>query len=134
LPARIRGTLKVSGTPGDKLALKFQGTGVELIGDTGSDRGIASIRLDGRELGTTDAFVPENRYSISAHPSLIREPWNIATEPPIRLWGIEDLDDREHLLEVVVSGRKNKESTGTFIGVDAIVILNGSPVGPSPRK
>lgn len=124
LPGRNKGTLSISGTPGDKLALKFRGRGVELIGDTGSDRGIATISMDGKQVATIDPFVPEN--TSGSHPSPIREPARLTILPPIPLWRTQGLEDGEHTIELTVTGRKNKESTGTFIGIDAIVILAGS--------
>jgi hypothetical protein len=106
------------------MSLKFRGTGVELIGDTGSDRGIANISLDGKQVASIDTFVPENVIHDDAGP--IREPNNMAILPPIPLWGIGGLDNVEHTLEVTVTGQKNQESGGTFIGIDAIVILGKS--------
>lgn len=113
------------------MRLKFRGTGVELIGDTGSDRGIATISLDGKQVATIDAFVPENIYWLTrAHPSPIRGPSRVPIVPPIRLWGISGLPDGEHTLELTVGGQKNKESIGTFIGIDALVVLDGTPLDP----
>jgi hypothetical protein len=130
LPGRINGTLAVSGTGGDKVTLKFQGTGLELFGDVGVNRGVASISLDGKEVVTIDTYVPEG----SPHPATydspipIREPslWN--TLPSKRLWGIDGLPGGEHTLEVLVTGQRNKESTGTFIAIDGVTILNGGPI------
>ena len=59
LQDRFKGTLSVSGTADDRMTLKFRGASVELIGDTGSDQGIAAIRIDGQDKGTIDTFVPE---------------------------------------------------------------------------
>jgi hypothetical protein len=130
LQDRFKGTLSVSGTPGDKLTLKFHGTGVELLGDTGSDRGIAEIRVDGKDRTSIDTFVPENFPSFTvAMTSSVREPNNVPVNPPKVLWGTSGLAEGEHTLEVTVSGRKNQESTGTYIGIDEIVIA-GSRTGP----
>ena len=134
LPGRYKGTLSVSGTPGDKLAMKFRGTGVEVIGDTGSDRGISTIILDGKQVATIDPFVPENTlWSSQGHPSSIGEPARLTITPPIPLWGTRNLTDGEHTLEVTVTGQKNKESTGTFIGIDSIEVFGGSAIDPEAR-
>jgi hypothetical protein len=123
LPGRFKGTLSVSGTAGDSLKVTFTGTGVEIIGDTGSDRGIAEIRMDGEDKGSIDAFVPEDFPNFSAAKSgSDRQPNNIALKPPTVLWGASGLQDGEHTLEVTVTGKKNQESMGTFIGIDEIVI------------
>jgi hypothetical protein len=127
LQNRYAGTLSVSGTAGDKMTLKFRGTGVRLIGDTGSDRGVAAIKIDGSDMGTIDTFVPENYPNFTvASSSSVREPNNIALTPPTVLWGTSGLRDGEHVIEVTVSGRKNEESTGTYIGIDEIVITGNT--------
>jgi hypothetical protein len=127
LQDRYAGTLSVSGTAGDKMTLKFRGTGVRLIGDTGSDRGVAAIKVDGRDMGTIDTFVPENYPNFTvASSSSVREPNNVALTPPTVLWGTSGLTDGEHVIEVTVSGRKNKESTGTYVGIDEIVITGNT--------
>jgi hypothetical protein len=123
LPNRYKGTLSVSGTPGDKMKVKFSGTGVQIIGDTGSDRGIAEISIDGKSEGLIDTFVPENFSNWNAASrGLVRQPNDIALKPPTRLWGVSGLQEGEHTLEVTVTGKRNRESTGTFIGIDEIVI------------
>jgi hypothetical protein len=128
LPGRIKGTLMVSGRVGDKMMLKFHGKGVELLGDTGSDRGTASITLDGKSVAILDTFVPERSPDFTSS-DIVREPTRLPIIPPIRLWGIQNLNDTEHTLELTVTGQKNKESTGTFIGVDAVLVLDGLGTG-----
>jgi hypothetical protein len=132
LPGRINGTLSVSGTAGDKVTLNFRGTGVELLGDAGVNRGVASILLDGKEVATIDTYVPETSRTQSTYDSSVptREPILWSTLPSKRLWGIEGLGSGDHTLEVVVTGQRNKESTGTFIAIDGLVILNGAPIDP----
>ncbi len=138
LQDRFKGTLSVSGTSGDKMMLKFRGTGVEILGDTGSDRGIASIRVDGKDEGLIDTFVPENYPNFAAaSSSSVREPNNVALNPPIVLWGTSGLTPGEHALEVTVTGKKNQESIGTYIGIDELVIsggtMNGAAGNPKQR-
>ena len=121
LPGRIRGTLSVSGTGGDKVSYKFRGTGIEVLGRTGDDGGIAALSLDGKAVGRIDTFAPALRSQG-------------ATVPPIRLWGIQGLPNGEHTLELNVTGEKNRDSRGASIGIDAVVILNGSAVDSSAQK
>ena len=129
LPGRFKGTLAVSGTAGDKLSFRFRGTGLELIGDTASDRGIATITLDGRQTAIMDTFVPENIMVWQwGHPSRIRQPGHYPALPATPIWAVQGLNDAEHTVEVTVTGRKNRESTGTFIAIDAVAILNGAVV------
>jgi hypothetical protein len=134
LQDRYAGTLSVSGTGGDKMRLKFRGTAVHLIGDTGSDRGIAGIKVDGNDMGSIDTFVPENYPNFTvASSSSVREPNNVALTPAIVLWGTSGLTEGEHTLEVTVSGRKNQESTGTYVGLDEVVITGSTKPAPMPR-
>jgi hypothetical protein len=126
LPGRIRGTLSVSGTAGDGMSFRFRGTGVEIIGQTGSDRGIASITLDGKQVATIDTFVPEDNTSPTVPQVRAGSAALWANVPGTRLWGIQCLDQGEHTLEVAVTGRKNDASIGTFIGIDGVVVLDGT--------
>jgi hypothetical protein len=89
LPGWINGTLSVSATPGDTLKFAFHGTGVDIIGQTGSDRGIASIKLDQKEVGTIDAFAPQQILDLSPAQAQIREAAGWASAPPTVLWGIQ---------------------------------------------
>jgi len=123
LTDRFRGTLTVSGNSGDRMKLSFRGTAIQIIGDVGSDRGIAQVTLDGEDKGTIDSFVPENLPNeTAASRGLVYHANNVAYKPAIALWGITGLSEKEHTLELTVTGRKNIESSGTFIGIDEVVI------------
>lgn len=130
----LNGTLSVSATPGDKLEVRFRGTGVDIIGQTGSDRGIASITLDGKEPATIDTFTPQQIVTLSPAQAQIREAAQWATSPPTLLWGVQDLADGDHVLELTVTGKKNDKSTGTNVGIDAIVVSNGSILVPPDKE
>jgi hypothetical protein len=133
LPGWINGTLSVSATPGDKLEVRFRGTGIDIIGQTGSDHGIASITLDGKELMTIDTFTPQQIVNLSPAQAQIRDAAQWATAPPTVLWGTRDLADGDHVLALTITGEKNDKSTGTNIGIDAIVVLNGSVLDTSAK-
>jgi len=125
LPGWFQGTVSVSSTAGATMTAKFYGTGIELLGDVAGDGGMAALTLDGKSVATIDTFAP------SHVPSAI---WSLPTKrvgrwavvPPIRLWGIQGLPKGEHTLELLVTGQKNADSIGTAIGIDAIVVSNGS--------
>jgi len=125
LPGWFQGSASVSSTAGATMSAKFHGTGIELLGDVGGDGGIAAITLDGKQVATIDTFasshVPSSIWSL---PSKKVGRW--AAVPPIRLWGIQGLADGEHTLQVLVTGQKNVDSIGSAIGIDAVVISNGS--------
>jgi hypothetical protein len=125
LTSWLQGSISVSTNPGATMSLKFRGTGVELLGDVGGDGGIAAINLDGKPVATIDTFAPSHvPSSIWSVPSKKIGSW--AAIPPVRLWGTQGLEDGEHTLEVLVTGQKNEDSTGSAIGINGVVISNGS--------
>jgi hypothetical protein len=125
LTGSLQGSVSVSTNPGAAMSLKFHGTGIELIGDVGGDGGIATISLDGKQVATIDTFASSHvPSSIWSQPTKKIGHW--AAVPPVRLWGIQGLADGEHTFEVLVTGQKNADSTGSVIGIDAVVISNGS--------
>ena len=130
LPGLIKGTMAISGTPGDTMTFKFRGTGVEIMGDTADNRGVARITLDGKDVARIDTFVPEDGRPGPSVDSVMpaRLPTLWATLPSKRLWGVQGLTSGEHTVVLTVTGLKNKESAGTFVGIDALVVLNGGPV------
>ena len=123
LTGTYKGTLTVSGTAGDEMKVRFRGTGIHVIGETGSDCGKAEIKIDGVDKGVIDTFVPEDYPNFSpATSSTIRKANDVPFDPPGVLWGTSGLAEGEHTLEIVVSGRKNSDSQGTFVGIDGLVI------------
>jgi hypothetical protein len=121
----LQSSISVSSEPGATMSVKFHGTGVELLGDVGGDGGIAAINLDGKTVATIDTFAPSHvPSSIWTLPSKKIGHW--AAVPRVRLWGIQNLADGEHTLEVLVTGQKNEDSIGSAVGIDAVVISNGS--------
>jgi hypothetical protein len=134
LPGWSRGTLTVSQSPGDTVLIAFRGTGIELFGQTGSSNGIARILLDGEPVATIDTFTPQVVYGWTRTLTDLRNAAHWSPNPPIRLWGIEGLDRGDHEVEVVVTGTKNARSTGTRIGIDSVVTIEGEVVPQKPRK
>jgi hypothetical protein len=136
LVGTYKGTLTVSGTAGDKMKVGFRGTGIYVIGETGSDCGKAEIKIDGVSKGVIDTFVPENYPNFSpATNSTIHKANDIPFDPPSVLWGTSGLVEGRHTLEIVVSGRKNSDSQGTFIGIDGLVIDGAvAAMNDEPRR
>jgi len=121
----LQGSVSVSSNPGATMRVKFDGTGIELLGDVGGDGGIAAISLDGKQVARIDTFVPSHvPSSIWSLPSKRIGHW--AAVPPVRLWGTGGLEEGEHTLELLVTGQKNEDSIGSAIGIDAVVVSNGS--------
>jgi len=132
LPGWLNGSISVSAMPGSTMTARFHGTGVALIGDVGGDGGIAEISLDGVRVATIDTFVPSHvPSSIWGLPTKKIGRWSAI--PPVPLWGVQNLAQGDHTLQLLVTGRKNEDSTGGAIGFDAIVISDGS-VDPHKDK
>lgn len=125
LSGRTKGTFSVTGTAGDTVRLRFRGTGIYVLGDTGGDGGIATIFLDGNKVTTIDTFVPSHiPKTSSAIAPLIHPVGQWEVRPETRLWGVRGLPDAQHEIEIVATGRKKNGSRGTRIGIDAFVIRN----------
>lgn len=131
LNGRYKGTLSVSGTAGDRMKVTFRGTGIYIIGDTGSDRGIAEISIDGKSAARIDTFVPEEFANSDSGDTtvLTHLAHDVPFDLPTILWGTHSLPDGEHTLELTVTGKKNAQSTGTFIGIDEVVVDGISVTG-----
>ena len=114
------------------MKVTFRGTGISIIGDTGSDRGIAEISLDGKSTGRIDTFVPENFANSSSGDTAVvaHLAHDVPFDPPTILWGTHGLPDGEHTLELTVTGTKNAKSAGTFIGIDEVVVDGNSVQRP----
>ena len=131
-----RGTLTVSKTPGDRLRVRFTGTGIAILGQVGSNQGIARILLDGKPVATIDTFSPQVVYGWTGALTDLRNAAQWSPSPPTRLWQIDGLEHGPHDVEIVVTGTKNPDSTGTRIGIDAIVTSGGDVMKsePGPRR
>jgi hypothetical protein len=134
LPGWHRGTLSVSKTPGDKLVVRFKGTGIQIFGQTGSNNGIAKILLDGKPVATIDTFTPQVVYGWTSALTDLRNAAQWGPNPPTCLWHVAGLEPGEHELEIEVTGTKNAESTDTRIGIDAVVTIDGEVMKSEPGK
>jgi hypothetical protein len=82
---------------------------------------------------TIDTFTPQQIVNLSPAQAQIRDAAQWATAPPTVLWGTRDLADGDHVLALTIMAEKNDKSTGTNIGIDAIVVLNGSVLETSTK-
>jgi hypothetical protein len=92
-----------STTPGARATLPFIGTSISWIGYRGPGAGIASVYLDGSFAGEVDLYNPGERVQAI-----------VFTSPP--------LADVNHTLTIEATGRKNAQSTGTRVVVDAFAV------------
>jgi hypothetical protein len=100
-----------SGKAGDELVLKFNGTGITLMGNWIRDGGKADIYLDGRLSRTIDSYF----Y------------WNKQEHQGMNLWHVMGLNPGDHELRVVVRGDKRPESAGTNLYVTEALIFKTAP-------
>ena len=92
-----------STTSGARATLPFIGTSISWIGYRGPNAGIAGVYLDGSFAGEVDLYSPDE------HVQAV-----LFTSPP--------LADANHTLAIEATGRKNAQSTGTRVVVDAFVV------------
>ncbi|HEV8644618.1 MAG TPA: Ig-like domain-containing protein [Burkholderiales bacterium] len=92
-----------STTPGARARLPFIGTSISWIGYRGPDAGIASVYLDGSFAGEVDLYNPGQRVQAI-----------VFTSPTMA--------DANHTLTIEATGRKNANSTGTRVVVDAFLV------------
>lgn len=94
---------------GGKFSADFTGTAIVWEGLRHEDAGIASVIIDGKELGDVD------QYSYTGvHVGRMDQ-----REVPFR-WSAADLAPGKHTLEVTVTGRKNSLSRGAAINVSGL--------------
>lgn len=116
---------KARGSPqaGARLRFRFQGTAVSLVVRKGPDTGIALVRINGSQAlahrldkdaggqAVLDLYAPEDQW-----------------QQEVLL--ADRLPDREHLVEIDITGRRNQLSSDTGVDIDAIVIVREPPLWP----
>ena len=117
------GQARGSPQAGARLRFRFQGTAVSLVVHKGPDKGIALVRINGSQSlahrldkdaggqAVLDLYAPEHRW---------QEEVLLADRLP----------DREHVVEIDVTGRRNSLSRDTGVDIDAIVVVRERPLWP----
>ena len=100
---------------GDYLEVPFSGTCVYVQGNLHENFGILEAYVDGERMQTNDMH--------------IRKAWN-GHNQATAVW-ITGLRDAEHILRVVVTGRKNPQATGCEIQLGRVVSYRGEIPTPS---
>jgi hypothetical protein len=98
-----------SATEGDYLEVAFSGTCVYVQGNLQENFGILDVFVDGELKQSNDMY--------------IRKEWN-GHNQATAAW-VTNLEDGEHVLRVVVSGRKNTLATGVEIQLGRVVSYRG---------
>jgi len=91
-----------SDTPGDRVELRFVGTGATWIGGSGAVYGRADVYIDGKRVETVDLFGEEDGLG--------------------EVFRHEGLDYGPHVIAVVVADKRNSHSAGNRVSVDAFDI------------
>jgi hypothetical protein len=82
------------------VSVKFGGSKVALYACKSSANGIADVYIDGAKVKSIDLYRASSKCG--------------------EVWSKTGLTDTVHTIEVKVSGKKSAESSGTFVGVDAV--------------
>lgn len=98
-------TLHTTTSPNANLVFKFYGTQVELFGTIGKQHGIANILIDSKLVQRIDTFSTRN-----------------LSQQMLFSWSA--LTSGYHTFKVVNTGRKRPRSSGTLLGIDAIVVTS----------
>jgi hypothetical protein len=88
---------------GDSVSFRFSGTGVDLYGLRASNQGIATVLIDGVEVGTADYY-----GKVRVGNQLI--------------WSSTELAPGEHTLTLLSTGAENPSASGADINVDRVVV------------
>ncbi|MHB1125645.1 MAG: fibronectin type III domain-containing protein [Bacillota bacterium] len=105
------GTMRGTRRTGAVASYTFYGTGVEWLTDTGYNRGIAKVTLDGGDPVLVDLYSSNWAYQV-------------------RVYKRQGLALGKHTLRVEVTGSKSPTSSDTWVGMDAFEVL--SPVLTAP--
>jgi hypothetical protein len=99
------GTLTYSDRPGASINLAFEGNAVTYVFTRAFNRGIAAIEIDGVAQPPVDLYAPQVEWQQSKR---------FVMERP-----------GHHTIRIRVSGQRRKESEGSFIDIDALLIEGG---------
>ncbi|HEX5432040.1 MAG TPA: glycosyltransferase family 39 protein [Bryobacteraceae bacterium] len=97
------GSVTYSAGSGDSLRFSFTGSGIEYIFTKALNRGIALVQIDGAERARIDMYSRETQWQSSRK--------------------FDGLSAGKHTFEVRVLGSKNPQSSGTFVDLDAFVVI-----------
>lgn len=117
------GQARGSPAGGAILRFRFRGTAVSLVVRRGPDTGIALVRINGSQSLAHRLAKDEGGQSV------------LDLYAPEQQWQEEvlladRLPDREHEVEVVVTGRRNALSSASGVDIDAVVVVRERPLWP----
>ena len=98
--------VKESSSAGSEATFTFSGTGVAISGTMNQEGGRADVYLDGKEVATIDAWVPERTFDDD-------------------YWHVTGLPSRKHSVRIVVRGDADGRSMGRKLSLERAVIYQG---------
>lgn len=97
------GAFTVADRRGARLAMRFDGPGVDWVTTTGPNRGIARVLIDGDVVRTVNLYAPMRRFGVVER--------------------IDGLGAGSHVVRIEVTGRKSGASAGRWVAVDRFDVL-----------
>lgn len=94
---------------GSSFSCKFVGKRIEFRGSKRMNAGIAKVYLDGEDCGEFSQYACDGEtFQETFHDAF--------------LWTSPDLPEKEHVLKIVVTGKKEDLSEGCFVNVNRLVV------------
>lgn len=94
-------------TPGSQMVVRFNGTGISLVGTKASSYGRSAVAIDGQNLGTIDFY-------------------SAKTKNKQKLFSRTGLSEGEHTLTITALKSKNSRSSGYGASIDRIGVTGGT--------
>lgn len=113
----VKKELISSSTPGDYIEVTFNGSCVYMQGNLNSNYGIVDVYIDDELVQSRDLYIDQQ--------------WDNCVQSTA-VW-VTGMEDAQHILKAVVSGRKNEASSGIGIALGRVVSYRGEVAAlPSP--
>ena len=122
-PGYSLGQARGSPQAGARLRFRFRGTAVSLIVRKGPDTGIAEVRINGSQ-------ALAHRLDKDAGGQAMLDLYAPADQWQQEVLLADRLPDREHVVEIDITGRRNALSSDTGVDIDAIVVVRERPLWP----
>jgi subtilisin family serine protease len=103
------GSIKQSNTSTSYAEYSFTGTGVSLLALKDKNMGIADIYIDGTKVKQVNFYASSRKYKQT-------------------VFNTQNLENKEHKIKIVPTGKKNNTATGTYINIDALDVTHFVPL------
>lgn len=113
LKGAFGGSIRRTRTPGSQVVVRFNGTGVSVIGTKASSYGKSAVAIDGKSVGTIDYY-------------------SAKTVNRQKLFSRTGLTDGEHTLTITPVKSRNSRSSGYGASLDRIVVTGGALLKAAP--